>query len=66
MKYDESGKAFIIESPDDFVGWTIIGIEEWKLGVKRVSMTRPCRLGSEFRMVYSADEYTKNLSYDPR
>jgi hypothetical protein len=53
----------IAESKDDFLGWEILAIEDYKLDVKRVYMRAINPNGSGvFMIVYSDTEYTEGLS----
>lgn len=47
---------YVAESKDDFSGWEILHIEDFKIGIKRLHV----RLNSKpsvFRLVYCADEF---------
>ena len=52
MRYDPKGECWVADEKSDLVGWTILGIEDWKPGVRRFSLSRPAGNGDEFRMVY--------------
>lgn len=48
---------FTAESKKDFSGWEIVGVEDFKLGVKRIHIRRDRGAGKvEFRMVFCEDK----------
>lgn len=54
---------YIADSKEDFVGWEILLIEDWKPGIKRVSMRKIKPMGwGSFLIVFSKDEYIEGLS----
>lgn len=60
MIFDTDGQCYIATKRDDFKGWEILGVQQFKEGVKVVHCKRPRpNLGAgfqEFRTVYCSNE----------
>ena len=57
IQNDDGSGTYTASSPDDFLGWEILHVEEWKPEVKRVYMRRiePNGYGV-FQMVFADDD----------
>ncbi len=53
----------IIDSKDDFNGWSILNVEDWKPGVKRVTIRKMGNAGTTILIVFSKDEYLEDLFF---
>ena len=52
----------VIDSKDDFNGWELLWVEQWKPGVKRVFMRKINPNGqATFMTVFSRDEHLEGL-----
>lgn len=58
MIFDTDGQCYIATKRDDFKGWEILGVQQFKEGVKVVHCKRQIRTlnTEEFRTVYCRDE----------
>lgn len=58
MIFDTDGQCYVATKADDFKGWEILGVMQFKPAVKVVHCrrSRPGLRIEEFRTVYCADE----------
>lgn len=53
---------WVIDKKEDFKGWEVLHTEEWKPGIKRVSMKRVNPSGfAEFIIAYCRDEFLRGM-----
>lgn len=52
---EQTHNYYIAYSPDNFVGWELLGWEQWKEGIKRVYVTRQMSMLT----VFSADMFVE-------
>ena len=62
MRFDPNGSAYIAESKEDFNGWTILTVEDYKPGVKRVRMRR----NHSFMVIYADEAIAPDVTDLPR
>jgi len=62
MRFDPNGSAYIAESKEDFNGWQILLVEDYKPGVKRVRMRR----NHSFMVIYAGDDIAPDVTEQPR
>jgi len=61
MKMHKDQEEWIVDSKDDFNGWEILHSEEWKPGIKRISMRRLMVTDRHpaFIIAYCKDEFLR-------
>jgi len=59
----KENENYFVDSRDDFVGWEILHSEEWKPGIKRVSMRRTEKNDKypAFIIAYCRDELLRGM-----
>ncbi len=62
MRFDPNGSAYIAESKEDFNGWQILTVEDYKPGVKRVRMRR----NHSFMIIYADEAIAPDVTEQPR
>lgn len=56
---DDPNGSYTATSASDFKGWNILRAEDWKPGIKRVSMTRHLPDGNTFLIVFVEEKIFK-------
>jgi hypothetical protein len=56
---------WVAESKQDFDGWEIVGIRDFKPGVKIVAIRSSHTPPAEFRAVYTSDEHVPEFKPKP-
>jgi len=62
----QDNEYYIIESKEDFAGWEILLVQQWKVGVKQVHMRKVDSSGyGTFMIVYFREEFLPEVDHAP-